>query len=1333
MKYNVGLNLSDSAIGWAVMDEKYHLVTKKGKTLIGVRNFEKGVSAADKREARSNRRRVDRTRWRIQLLNQLMKPYLKKEDPEFLERLQNSNRTFNDPNRNFRHAYLFPNSEQKYREQYPTIYHLRYALMKEDHKFSVKEIYLGLHHIIKYRGNFLFTFSNNKFDLKQLDLKKPLTQLIELMKNNGLITYTIKDYEKAQSILLAKDLNKTDKKKELSSLFEKKQPEIIERNTQKALVSLLSGGKTDLVKLLQLDLEEPFKLSLDEPTALDDVEEFKSECDTNSQEILVSLIKVWNTIQLNKLFPNGKTISLSMIEKYVLHRKQLKVMRSLWKSNKKLYELRQTYEDYLNNVKQSNYNVKETLYHRTLKILQDTHNQKADQIRQWIANDEFLPKQRENSNQIIPNQAHLQELNDIIDNQSKYYPWLLDIKEKLNSIMTFKIPYYVGPLMENKNTSRSKYSWMVRKEPGKIYPWNFDKKVDLIRTSEAFIRKSIGYDSYLLSEKVLPKKSILYQAFSVLNELNGIKIDGRPLPNGFKQKVFQLFKSHKTVTKKMILDLYKKCNSLINTPEIEGLKSESKCSTSLSSYLSMKKIFGNKVDDIKYQKDVDLIIEYLAVFEERDIFVEKVKRDVKWISEDELEKVKHLFGNLEFKGWGRLSRTMLLKLRDQNHQNVMDLLWNSNKNFNSIITIPKIQAQIEEYSQKVLKNDTLDDVLDREYCSAVTKKMIHQMINLLSDITKIMKSNPDTISLVSLRTSGQSNYTYSLLKQLRKNENLDYFKPGLSKELEQLFKKKENLNDEKTALYFMQGGRDVYTGKVIDYNDLKEYQIDYIVSPEILEDERLSNKVLTKKPQNLKKKITNIVKEIGKIKFNDLNCRTLKDLWNKLFENKLITKTKYLNLMTDPDNLDPYRAKGIVTRNLIQVSQAVKVAAKILNERFTGTKIIEVRDQLIQRMRNHFEFIKNTNMNDYHFGFDAYLATFIGRYLYERYPKLRGYFIYGEYMQNMPKPFYKKMSHLNVLHDLYDTENHIIVQPYSGEVIMDSNDALNELQKAYHFKYMNVTKELKSYENGELYNQTIYKANYHADKQRKLIPIKKDKPTAMYGGYSSEKVGYLILIKLNDGKEETYRLVKMPIRYINELSRMEQNEYNKKLHEIVESQLSVKESKNYEIILDKVKLNQEFIDGKIKFTARTANYKCNEAQLVLKQSSLKTLNKKVATSEEYDAVYDDILKQVNRYFPLYDFCKGRKKLNEGRALFHELSMDPNDATFKKYVLNNIMIGLHADTSGRIIKPLKINSSLGSIQDSKGIKLSKNAVIVYKSATGFYENKVPLENLKARVD
>ena len=67
-KYNIGLDIGTTSVGWAVVEDGNQKIMRKGsKALWGVRLFEEAKTAAERRNFRSTRRRYDRRRNRIKL------------------------------------------------------------------------------------------------------------------------------------------------------------------------------------------------------------------------------------------------------------------------------------------------------------------------------------------------------------------------------------------------------------------------------------------------------------------------------------------------------------------------------------------------------------------------------------------------------------------------------------------------------------------------------------------------------------------------------------------------------------------------------------------------------------------------------------------------------------------------------------------------------------------------------------------------------------------------------------------------------------------------------------------------------------------------------------------------------------------------------------------------------------------------------------------------------------------------------------------------------------------------------------------------------------------
>ena len=102
--------------------------------------------------------------------------------------------------------------------------------------------------------------------------------------------------------------------------------------------------------------------------------------------------------------------------------------------------------------------------------------------------------------------------------------------EKIKQLFAFHIPYYVGPLNKNGDAEYNKFSWAVRKSDEKVYPWNFSEVIDVEESAEKFIRRMTNKCTYLYGEDVLPKDSLLYSKFMVLNELNNLRLMGKRFP-----------------------------------------------------------------------------------------------------------------------------------------------------------------------------------------------------------------------------------------------------------------------------------------------------------------------------------------------------------------------------------------------------------------------------------------------------------------------------------------------------------------------------------------------------------------------------------------------------------------------------------------------------------------------------------------------------------------------------------------------------------------------------------------------------------------------------------
>ena len=122
-KYYLGLDIGTNSVGWAVTDENYNLYKYAGKRMWGIRLFEGGETAEQRRISRSNRRRLSRKKQRIDLLQELFAEEIAKMDPTFFIRLNESRLHLEDKSTGEKFP-LFKDKDYtdiQYYKDYPTI------------------------------------------------------------------------------------------------------------------------------------------------------------------------------------------------------------------------------------------------------------------------------------------------------------------------------------------------------------------------------------------------------------------------------------------------------------------------------------------------------------------------------------------------------------------------------------------------------------------------------------------------------------------------------------------------------------------------------------------------------------------------------------------------------------------------------------------------------------------------------------------------------------------------------------------------------------------------------------------------------------------------------------------------------------------------------------------------------------------------------------------------------------------------------------------------------------------------------------------------------------
>ncbi|QEU47549.1 type II CRISPR RNA-guided endonuclease Cas9 [Schleiferilactobacillus harbinensis] len=381
-----------------------------------------------------------------------------------------------------------------------------------------------------------------------------------------------------------------------------------------------------------------------------------------------------------------------------------------------------------------------------------------------------------------------------------------------------------------------------------------------------------------------------------------------------------------------------------------------------------------------------------------------------------------------------------------------------------------------------------------------------------------------------------------------------------ARELAATIKDKTKFTDLLT-LYFQQNGRDIYTGKPINIDQLGLYQIDHIIPQAIKKDDSLDNRVLTAAPINNTKAAHFAADRFG---------AQMNGFWHQLNKAGLISNTKLFNLSMRETDIDKY-APGFIQRQLVETRQIIKLTTQLLDQEFgSDTKIVSVRASLSHQFRKEFDFPKIRSLNDYHHAFDAFLAARLGLYLLQRYPSLSSLFTYGDYT-----PFATKLRTFDFIGALASKEP--LTNRATGEIVWDNEDELPYCDYLYGLKKILVVHEAYT-KHGAMFKTTIYKRGSSDAK----VPTKKGRSTNLYGGYTSVTRAYLAVVRIEDKKKGDYLYV-MPVLtlWLNDLKKayvVSKTEGQKVLHAFLASELAAKKgTPKFKIVADKVLFHQRVI------------------------------------------------------------------------------------------------------------------------------------------------------------
>lgn len=1141
--YFIGIQIESDSVGYAVTDNKYNLCKYSREALWGASLFNEAENQDKRRAFRSDRRRLNRKQQRIDLLQELFAIEIAKVDPDFFLRLNESGLRVEDKTNSASQYSLFSDktfTDKHYYQKYPTIHHLICDLMENTQPHDVRLVYLACAWLISHRGHF-----NENISMKndgQLDFDSLYQRFKDYFVKAGYDLPWCCETEEIESILTNRSLGVTAKEKALAQLVNngKKLKNTATESFpygKAALARILFGGKASLSELFQ---NESYKELGSFVFGDEKAEELLLQLG-NDAELIELMQAMHDSALLTSLMSYGgekvNTISAAKVKIYEQHKKDLQQLRKFVRKYRS-----EVYSVLFNDLDPELPNYPAYSYHFKLQDapVKELPKKKASQeefcdflkglftncecdeedhlefveMMTRIENLSFMPKQKSTENRIIPCQLYLSELKTILTNAAEYLPFLkekgtdgLSVSDKIVSIFLFKIPYFIGPL-----NSKSQFAWIVRKGKGRIYPWNFEKIVDFDKSEQEFISRMMGKCSYIPGAPALPRQSLKYNLFVVLNNLNNLRIDGKkPSVEAKQYIVTELFSKQKKVTIKQIREAIIRGGFMEKNQILSGL--DTPINFSLDSYVDF---IGMMREGKLNENDVEKIISHSTA-------TTSLKRQQQWIDQEFpslSESDRRYLGRLKYQAFGNLSKELLeetigMDRRTGQKGSVLYFLWNTNQNLSELFSDRyTFKDEIELFSQEYYKENpsTLEERLSDSYISNKSARPLLNATAIISDIIKAQGREPEKIFINSLSFPGSNPGKKTIT---RKEKILEAYKRFPSNEVSELLKELESLGDnannqlqnDALFLYFMQLGCCMYTGNRIPLSRLyTDYNKDHIYPKSIVIDESINNNiVLVKMDMNKTKDDSYPISE-------DIQEKMM-PFWTKLRDKEMISSEKF-NRLTRRTQFQPEEKIGFIVQQTMAVNNAVKILTKYLSEIYPDTKVITAKENLVSAFRGQFDLTRIRSANESYHAKDAYLNIIVGNIYYERFNR-KFFSVNQKYSINPYAVF---------THDVV-VDGKEIWNPERDLPIVKKNFGKNKCR----FVRKTITRK------GLLFKMNPLKAGM----EKSLAPRKKGLDPNIYGGYPSVSTAFFVLVKAKFKKEDD--LVLVPVQIL--ARKVMENEY----------------------------------------------------------------------------------------------------------------------------------------------------------------------------------------------
>lgn len=1122
-KYFLGLDIGTDSVGYAVTDTDYRLKKSHGYPMWGSHIFDPAEQAQERRSYRSSRRRLDRRQQRVSLLAELFAPEIAKVDGLFFIRIKESALYREDTSGN--DSYIFFNdpsyTDKDYHAKYPTIHHLICELMSDTSPHDVRLVYLACAWLVAHRGHFL-----NTVDIENIEELRNIDNVY-----NDFVEYCRETYGDSElndtetdipwecdvwdfAAVLKKQSGVTAKEKEFYNLlFGGKKPPKDNYPVDRGLViKLLSGGKVKPSELFRKPEEygdmDSFSIDMED----DKFDELLSSLGDDG-ELLVKLKNLYDWSILSRFLSGVSCISEYKVRVYEQHKADLKGLKLFARKYcpDKYQEIFNKVKDKdLNNYVAYSYHVKSVrkadasnipgkkaskkdFSEYLKKILKDITPQSDDidfynDMMHRLERMEFLPKQVDGDNRVLPNQLYKYELKRILENAGNYLPFLFSkdsegrtVSEKILSVFDFRVPYYVGPLYrDEKNPEVSPHSWIVRKKEGKIYPWNFDEIVDLDKSEQNFIGRMLNSCSYLDGESALPKNSLIYTSFETLNIINNICVDGKSISVDCKQHIYKdIFMKRGNVSVKMIAEYLIANNYMDKDSQISGM------SESVSQSLKPWKLFGKYTEDGKLTRgQAEEIIERLAYTEDKTRIRGYLEKNFgKTLNELDIKKI----ANFNLKDFGRLSKKFLNGIRGADKETgetftVIEAMWKTNNNLMQLLSDRfTFKDEVEKYRKEYYAEHPSDinQRMDDLYLSYAVKRSVIRTFDIIKEVRHCMGCDPARVFVEMTRKDDEDKKGKPTDSRRKRIEDL--YKNLDDNEVKELSRQLGGFTDnelqkDKYYLYFIQLGKCMYSGESINIENLKTegYDIDHIWPRSYVKDDSLENRVLVKKDYNGQKDDEYPIPEQWR--------KNMYSFWDMLHKKNLMGDKKFKRLTRGTPFTDDEKT-GFINRQLVETGQSTSAVATLLKEELPNTEIVYVKAGNVSDFRKLIERQKSRSVNDYHHAKDAYLNIVVGNVYNGKFTKRWFY--------------YRDKEHREEKYNIKPETIFKYPVSFGDEIFWKGESQIARIKKTVDMNTVHYTR-YPFLKKGEFFDQLPLKAGANDA----LYPRKKGLDPQKYGGYN---------------------------------------------------------------------------------------------------------------------------------------------------------------------------------------------------------------------------------------